>query len=71
MNDNIQEILIDVRQGSIDTDQALDLIQEQLRLAVETEREACADVCEDQCAGIYEVELTDRCAQAIRARGQA
>jgi hypothetical protein len=38
----------------------------QTKLAVQDEREACAKVCED-----FDSEISDCCANAIRARGEA
>ena len=48
-----------------------DGLEAEIRRAVEAEREACAEVCEDREWGNKETYAAQECANAIRARGQA
>ena len=57
--------------GWSDSDEANTSVSfEMITNAVEAEREACAEICDDQAGGAY-WEGADACANRIRARGQA
>jgi hypothetical protein len=63
--EEIEELI--AKNGSITAQPLRDLVVTVVLEAVEAEREACAKVCDDEAT----IEgVAQRCAQAIRARGE-